>query len=212
MGQGKTEAICHFAGLGAKDASRKLAHALDFSLPLTGRASRSGPLRFVPDYPHLGTRLAGDGSLKVETTARRSSAAGKGPRCADTSKMLGRRRRIGCEWSMMWAFSLLTYNAATWPSLTPATERTLNIELEIWVRDAVRCRRGPRQHVSFEEINFRHCTPRVATRVKELRLRYFGRLVSQAPDVVWALLQQLPAHAAGTGRRGTWKGALRDDL
>ena len=167
-------------------------------------------LRAVPAYRHIGTQVAGNGSMRVEINARRGAAV------RERRSLQGYFRNSGAPAASkimlvrQVGVSMLTANAGTWPALTAALARTLQTELEEWIRAAVGMRRGPQDHVAFRRIQAG--VEDIGDTVRGLRLRYFRRTVLCAPAAVWALLQQTTPLRPGEGRQGNWAGALREDL
>ena len=150
--------------------------------------------------------------MKIEMESRRSAAVRErkslNPIFRDagtpTLAKMGMVRQVGV--------GILTANAGTWPELSPALGRTIQSELEGWVRAALGRRRGPVEHIAFDRIRAEHGTEDVGSIVRGVRLRYFRRVALHGPDLLWALLQQTPPVRHGSGRQGNWAGAMREDL
>ena len=212
LGPGKTEAIIRIVGIGSVECSRRLAFDLEHRLRLAGGAAEGHDLRIVHAYRHLGTVVAGNGSMNAELSARRNAAARERRSMETYFRDAGASVQARLQVVRQVGVSILTSNAGTWPALTPALQRILQIELEAWVRAALGKKRGPSVHIAFDLLRAEHCIEDVGIVVRGLRLRYFRRLVVQGPDAVWALLQQCPPVKHGRGRQGNWAGALREDL
>ena len=179
---------------------------------MSGGAAEGQDLRIVHTYRHLGTIVAGNGSLKAELNARRNAATRERRSMETYFRDAGALVQSKLQVVRQVGVSILTSNAGTWPALTPALRRSLQTELEAWVRAALGKKRGPSEHIAFDRIRAEHGIEDIGIVVRGLRLRYFRRLVMQGPDAIWALLQQCPPVKHGRGRQGNWAGALRVDL
>ena len=159
---------------------------------MSGGAAEGRDLRIVHAYRHLGTVVAGNGSMKAELNARRNAAARERRSMDAYFRDSGASAQAKLQIARQVGVSTLTSSAGTWPALTPALQRILRTEHEAWVRAALGKKRGPSERIAFDRIRAEHGIEDIGTVIRGLCLRYFRRLVMQGPDAVWALLQQCP--------------------
>ena len=189
FGANKTAAVVHLRGPGAKAARRAL-----FSNP-SGLAvlSEAGPaqrLPLVPEYRHLGVRIAANNSLLPEIRMR-VAAAWTAFRQGKTKVFRSKRISLARKGAILGShvLSRLTFGSGAWSQLKQGEMTLFSRTVISMYRQCLGLAHADDQHVSTATICALIGQADPVTILHTERLRYARQLVCNGPEVLWALVR-----------------------
>ena len=204
FGATKTAAVVQLRGQGARNARRKL-FSMPKGVPVLSEAGPAESLPLVPAYKHLGVRVTANNSLLPEIK-QRIAAAWVSFRQGKTKVFRSKRISLERKGAILAShvLSKLTFGSGAWGPLRQG-EMTLFARTVISMyRQCLGIAYADDQHVTTATICalVRQADP--VTLLWSERLRYARQLVSNGPDVLWALLKSDSEFMAGMREAFSW--------
>ncbi|CAE7280979.1 unnamed protein product [Symbiodinium necroappetens] len=189
FGVSKTAAVVHLRGPGARAARRHL-FSLQKGVPALSEAGPAEHLPLVPAYKHLGVRVTANNSLLPEIKQRVAAAwvsFRQGKTKVFRSKRLGLEKKGAILASHV--LSKLTFSCGAWGPLRQGEMTLFARTVVSMYRQCLGLAFAEDQHVTTATICalVRQAEPGTLLLVE--RLRYARQLVTNGPDVLWALLR-----------------------
>eukprot|EP00435_Cladocopium_sp_Y103_P012767 s1935_g3.t1 len=188
--KGKTEAMMHLAGAGCRKVRTKLWHDQKGRVPVVTEHGTSD-LQVVHEYKHLGSYIQ---DFAVNTKDARFRVAQAKQAASQLQKSFFGKRNVSVHTKASIFQSLVgarhVYQAHTWSWITDDEVSQWNAGLRTNIAQIVRSeiRPIPAFKFSVEHLYaFAHLNaPRDLLHAN--RLRYFARVISKAPTLLWQLL------------------------
>eukprot|EP00438_Fugacium_kawagutii_P029532 Skav228087 [mRNA] locus=scaffold913:403566:406172:+ [translate_table: standard] len=191
LGPGKTEALVLLRGPTSRTISREVFGRPDPSIVADTQAKGRIEVRLVTQYKHLGFQIHANGKLTSELRTRIGAAhtafTAHG-RNVYYNRGLSLPHRVQIFKSCV--LSVLFWNSGTWPALSDSELRQFNGAYKRLVRRLLVKDFDMETLCQWTDLRlFAHVGVLPAGDLIRLeRLRYFGRLIRQGPNALWALI------------------------
>ena len=205
LGPTKTAAVVAPIGPGSRQARHEMFVALKGRTPVWPDSKGLHWLDLVPRYRHLGTLVSHDGRMGPEVRHRLSLAA--------ASFKEGKRKLFACQSipiskrSLLLrshVLSVLLVGAGTWPNLSKQDWKAFSGGVLGFYRQLLGLRASGDWHQTEGQLLMRVALPSPRALLQAERLRVLGRLVSNAPDQVWALIAWNEPFQEALRAAGSW--------
>ena len=204
FGAVKTAAVVQLRGHGARAARRRL-FSLRKGIPVISEAGPTEHLPLVPEYKHLGVRITANNSLLPEIK-QRVAAAWVAFRQGKTKVFRSKRISLARKGAILSShvLSKLTFGSGAWGPLKQGEMTLFARTVVSMYRQCLGLAFTDDQHVSTATICalLRQADP--TTLLWSERLRYARQLISNGPDVLWALLRGDSEFMAGMREAFSW--------
>ncbi|CAE7427571.1 unnamed protein product, partial [Symbiodinium necroappetens] len=204
FGAAKTAAVVQLRGQGAREARRRL-FSLKKGIPVLSETGPSEHLPLVPAYKHLGVRITANNSLLPEIK-QRVAAAWVAFRQGKTKVFRSKRISLARKGAILSShvLSKLTFGSGAWGPLKQGEMTLFARTVVSMYRQCLGLAFADDQHITTATICalLRQADP--TTLLWSERLRYARQLVSNGPDVLWALLRGDSEFMAGMREAFGW--------
>ncbi|CAE7947248.1 ESS2, partial [Symbiodinium sp. KB8] len=189
FGANKTAAVVHLRGPGAK-AARRALFSNTSGLAVLSEAGPAQRLPLVPEYRHLGVRIAANNSLLPEIRMR-VAAAWTAFRQGKTKVFRSKRISLARKGAILGShvLSRLTFGSGAWSQLKQGEMTLFSRTVISMYRQCLGLAHADDQHVSTATICALIGQADPGTILHTERLRYARQLVCNGPEALWALVR-----------------------